>query len=96
MPVRDVVGGATVEVWVQPRASKDRIAGVHAGALKVQVAAPPVDGEANEALIRYLAKSLGVPRSRVTILRGETGRRKSIFVAGLSAAEVLQRLTLDA
>lgn len=92
MPFQDVAGGCSLEVWVQPRASKDQVAGLQGDALKVRVAAPPVDGEANDALIRFLAKSLGVPRSGVRIQRGEAGRRKSLFIAGLSAAEARRLL----
>ncbi len=83
---RDEAGGVVLEVLVQPRASRTRAVGEHDGRLKVQLAAPPVDGEANAALIAFLAGALGVRRADVAILRGETGRRKTIRVAGTTAA----------
>ena len=86
--VRDEAGGAVLEVLVQPRASRTRAVGEHDGRLKIQLAAPPVDGEANAALIAFLAGALGVRRADVAILRGETGRRKTIRVAGTTAAAV--------
>ncbi len=85
---RDEAGGAVLELLVQPRASRTRAVGEHDGRLKVQLAAPPVDGEANAALVAFLAGALGVRRADVAILRGETGRRKTIRVAGTTAAAV--------
>ena len=85
---RDEAGGAVLEVLVQPRASRTRAVGEHDGRLKIQLAAPPVDGEANAALIGFLAGALGVRRADVAILRGESGRRKTIRVAGTTAAAV--------
>jgi len=85
--VREETGGAVLELLVQPRASRTRVAGEHDGRLKVQLAAPPVDGEANAALLEFLARSLGVKRSDVTLLAGEAGRRKRVRVAGLSAGK---------
>lgn len=83
---------SSLEVWVQPRASKNEVVGLQGGAIKIRVAAPPVDGEANAALVRYLAKALGVPRSAVVVARGQTGRRKLVHVEGLDQAETLRRL----
>ena len=82
---RDGAGGAVLEVLVQPRSSRSRVAGEHGGRLKIQLAAPPVDGEANAALLAFLAGVLGVKRADVTLLAGETGRRKRVRVAGLTA-----------
>lgn len=83
---RDEAGGVVLEILVQPRASRTRPVGEHDGRLKVQLAAPPVDGEANAALIAFLAGALGVRRADVAILRGETGRRKTVRVVGTTAA----------
>lgn len=86
-------GSATeLEVWVQPRASRDGVAGLQGGALKVRLTAPPVDGEANEALVRFLAGRLGVARSAVTLVRGQTSRRKTLRIEGLTLEEVRERL----
>jgi uncharacterized protein len=81
-----------VEVHVVPRASKTALAGVHDGRLKVTLAAPPVEGAANAALVGFLAKRLGRPRRDVELLRGETSRRKTLAIRGLSLAEVRARL----
>ena len=83
---RDEAGGVVLEVLVQPRASRTRVVGEHDGRLKIQLAAPPVDGEANAALIEFLADALSVRKQDVAIVRGETGRRKSVRVASVSAA----------
>jgi hypothetical protein len=90
--VRDVPGGVEIDVLVQPRASRTRAVGEHGGRLKIQVAAPPVDGEANAALVAFLASALGVRKSDVALVRGDSGRRKTVRVAGLSAAGALARL----
>jgi uncharacterized protein (TIGR00251 family) len=84
---RDEGGSVVLELLVQPRASRTRAVGEHDGRLKLQLAAPPVDGEANLALIEFLARALGVRKADVAILRGETGRRKTVRVAGVSAAQ---------
>jgi len=82
-------------VRVQPRAPRDRIAGVKAGALTVRIAAPPVDGEANAALVRFLARALGVPAAAVELRHGLSGRDKLVQVTGLDAAGLRRRLAGD-
>ena len=89
---RDVPGGVEIDVLVQPRASRTRAVGEHGGRLKIQVAAPPVDGEANAALVAFLASALGVRKSDVALVRGDSGRRKTVRIAGVSAADALARL----
>lgn len=69
-----------LRVYAQPRAGQDGIAGPHGDALKVRLAAPPVDGEANAALCRFLAGLCGVAPSRVSIEAGSTGRRKTVRI----------------
>ncbi len=90
--LRVAAGGVSLEVLVQPRASRTRVAGEHDGRLKIQLAAPPVDGEANAALLAFLAEELGVRKADVVIERGETGRRKTVRVAGVDAAAVAAAL----
>jgi len=90
--VRDERGGVVLEVVVVPRASRTRVVGVHDGRLKLQLAAPPVGGAANEALVAFLADALLVRRSAVALVRGETGRRKTVRVEGLDAARVAAAL----
>ncbi len=89
---RDVPGGVELQLLVQPRASRTRVVGEQEGRLKLQLAAPPVDGEANAALLAFLAATLGVKKAEVTLLRGETGRRKSVRVGGVSAGEAVAGL----
>jgi uncharacterized protein (TIGR00251 family) len=89
---RDEAGGVVLEVLVQPRASRTRAVGEHDGRLKLQLAAPPVDGEANQALIEFLARALGVRKADVAIVRGETGRRKTVRVVGVTAAQAVAAL----
>ena len=89
---RDGSGGAVLELLVQPRASRTRVVGEHDGRLKIQLAAPPVDGEANAALLAFLAGALGLRRADVALLAGETGRRKRVRAAGLGAATAAAKL----
>jgi uncharacterized protein YggU (UPF0235/DUF167 family) len=78
-------------VRLVPRGGADRIDGVVDGALRVRVAAPPVDGAANEALLRVVADALGVPRSRVRLAAGASSRHKLIEVDGIDAAALRSR-----
>ena len=82
------VDGVRFEVRVQPRASRTEFAGPHGEAVKIRLAAPPVEGAANAELIAFLAKRLGVSRSAVMIVRGERGRDKVVEVEGISQADV--------
>jgi uncharacterized protein (TIGR00251 family) len=90
---KDAADGVVIELLVQPRASRTRALGEHDGRLKIQLAAPPVDGEANGALVEFLAGALRVRKGDVRILRGETGRRKTVQIAGVTAATALHVLT---
>jgi uncharacterized protein (TIGR00251 family) len=73
-------GSITLDIHVQPGAKRSEVAGVHGDALKIRLAAPPVGGKANAALIAFLAEAFAVPKRNVTIVRGETGRRKTVRV----------------
>ena len=75
-------------VRVIPRAKRTEIAGRRGGALLVRLAAPPVDGAANEALLAFLAERLGIPKRQLAIVRGATSREKTIAIEGLSAAAI--------
>lgn len=94
MTLRSARGGVELTVRVQPRASRSEIHGLHGDALKVRIAAPPVEGAANEALVKLLAKSLGVPRSDVTVIRGHRSRDKVVRVEGIELEEARRRLSL--
>ncbi|MBR4190676.1 MAG: DUF167 domain-containing protein [Kiritimatiellae bacterium] len=92
MKFSDTGGGVAFAVRVVPRAQKNAIQGELGDALKVRLCAPPVDGAANAALMEFLADKAGVPRSRVRIVSGTTGRNKRVEIAGLAAAEAEKRL----
>lgn len=85
-------GGVTLAVRVQPRSSREAVEGTREGALRVALTAPPVEGEANAALVALLARALGVSRRDVALVAGASGRSKRVRVAGLSADEVRARL----
>jgi len=86
-------GAAVVlSLHVQPGARKTEVAGLHGEALKIRLAAPPVDGKANACLIGFLAKTLGSTRSNIEIVGGATSRDKRVRVDGVSTALVAQRL----
>lgn len=90
---RDDPQGALLDVLVQPRASRERVGPLHDDRLKVAVKAPPVEGEANEALVKLLARHLGLPRSAVTIRSGLGNRRKTVHVMGMSAQALRAKVT---
>jgi uncharacterized protein len=100
IPLRETEAGISFAVRVQPRASRTAIAGVlgegENAVLKIALAAPPVEGRANEALIRYFAKILEVPRSAVAIVSGDQSRNKVVRISGIDAATVRRLLNLTA
>jgi len=84
--------GVRLRLRVQPRAARTEIAGAHGDVLRIRLTAPPVDGAANEALVRFLAGVLGVPRGAVRLVHGTTGRTKVVTVEGIGLAEARARL----
>ncbi len=94
LQVQESADGVTFPVKVVPRAKRDEIVGIEGEALKVRLNAPPVEGKANEALVKFLAATLGVKRAEVEILRGETTRHKLVHVRGVSRrrlAEIIKQ-----
>lgn len=87
--------GKGLEILVRPGGSRDEVVGEHDGALVVRLTAPPVDGRANRALRKLVAKRVGVPASRVTISRGGHSRRKLVVVEGVEPAAVREALERD-
>jgi uncharacterized protein (TIGR00251 family) len=83
---------ARLTLHVQPRTSRTEVAGLHGAAIKVRLAAPPVDGAANDELVRFLAERLGVPRRAVRLVAGAGARRKVVEVDGIAAAEATRVL----
>jgi uncharacterized protein (TIGR00251 family) len=94
LEVKEDSRGVSFAVRVSPRASRSKVQGEHAGALKVSLAAPPVEGEANAALCELLAKRLAVPKSAVRIIAGLRGKSKTVRVEGVRA-EAVQALGDD-
>ncbi len=93
-PIESSDDGCVLHLYARPRASRTKIAGLHDGRIKLQVAAPPVDGEANVAIVAFLSSALGVAKSMITITSGHSGKRKSVHVAQFSADEALDKLGL--
>jgi uncharacterized protein len=88
IPFHETAKGVTFAVKVHPRARKNAITGVVGDALKLALAAPPVEGRANQAAIEFLADLFEIPRSSVTIASGATSRNKVVRIAGMSRQAV--------
>jgi uncharacterized protein (TIGR00251 family) len=88
----DTAQGAVLTIHVQPNASRTECAGPYGNALRIRVAAPPADGAANEALVRFLAKQCGIPASSIVIRAGSSARRKQILFKDLPAQSVAEML----
>ena len=84
---------ARIQVRLTPRAASDDVLGWRDGVLRVRVTAPPVDGKANSALERLLARALDVPRTSVAVVAGQRSREKTILIDGLSLDEAVTRLS---
>lgn len=94
--VREEADGVSIAVRVTPRASRNKVVGLYedpdGSRVKIALAAPPVDGKANDALVAYMAEVLGVPRSAVTLAAGDAARSKRLRVAGIAAKDAVERL----
>ncbi len=93
-PFEATPGGVRLRLRVQPRASRSEVVGLHGDTIRIRLAAPPVDGAANEELVRHLAETLGVPRRAVEITAGHGGRLKTVTVAGVNPAAAARALGL--
>lgn len=78
--VTPLLNGLVLRLYIQPKASRDQIVGLHGDELKVAITAPPVDGQANTHLIKFIAKQFRVAKSQVVIEKGELGRHKQIKI----------------
>lgn len=92
LAIQEKDGSLVFPVRVVPNAKKNEIVRVEEGVLKVRIAAPPVGGKANEVLVEFLAKALGVRKRQLAIVRGKRARDKTISVEGLSEEEARNRL----
>ena len=91
--LQETKDGVTLTVKAVPRAAKSEIAGADDDWLRVRVKAPPVDGKANEALVKFFAGFFGVPKGAVAIVSGDTARLKRVRITGLSAAQAKEALS---
>ncbi|MDP2809381.1 MAG: DUF167 family protein [Rhodocyclaceae bacterium] len=88
--------GAVLSLHIQPGAKKSEVVGLHGDALKIRLAAPPVDGKANAALLKFIAEKIGAGRSTVELVSGETSRAKRVRIDGMAAEEIRARLQTKA
>jgi uncharacterized protein (TIGR00251 family) len=86
------VGDNTFAVWVKPRASRNQVIGIREGTLHVALTAPPVEGKANDALVRFLAELLDVRQRQVEIVTGERSRHKIVRVSEVAPDELRRRV----
>jgi uncharacterized protein (TIGR00251 family) len=93
-PLARTPSGTRLTLRIQPRAARNAVVGLHGQAIRIRLTAPPVDGAANEALVSFLADRLGLPPTRVNLVRGHGGRDKVVEVTGLDPDEVTRRLEL--
>lgn len=91
--IREHKEGVTIAVRAQPGAKRTKVVGVHGDELKIAVQAPPIEGRANEALIAFLSETLGVAKSKITLLTGELSRSKVFLVRGVNLE--IARTALD-
>ncbi|GAW92591.1 DUF167 domain-containing protein [Calderihabitans maritimus] len=93
--IEDIPGGVRIKVRVQPRASKNELAGMWGDYLKVRLTAPPVEGAANRQCEEFFAGLLKVPKSSVRVVAGNTGRNKTVEIQGITGARVRKLLKTD-
>lgn len=93
-PIEDHADGCRIFFYARPRASRTKIAGLHGGRVKIQLSAPPVDGAANDEVIAFLSKKLGVRKSDIELTSGLSGKRKTIVAHGIDAAQAKEKLGL--
>jgi len=94
LQVRETADGVEARIHVQPRARRSELAGTHDGALKIKIAAQPVDDAANRAIVDFFAALLDVPKTRVRIAAGLKSRNKTLFIKGVSADRFISCLRL--
>jgi uncharacterized protein (TIGR00251 family) len=93
-PIEQIAEGVRLRVKAVPRASRSEVAGIHGDVVRIRLAAPPVDGAANEELVRFLADALSVPRAAIRLVSGQTSRSKVITIVGVAPEQVRVSLGL--
>ena len=89
---KEANGAVTFAVKVVPRASKNQLMGIEGDAIKIRLTAPPVEGKANDALVKFLAQVLGTSRAQVEIVRGAKSKQKIVRVRGLTAEQLQNKI----
>jgi len=92
--IAETQAGLLLEVVVQPRSSRNQIVGEFDGALKIKLTAPPVEGEANQALVAFLSQKLKLSKSQVSLSKGESSRHKTLLIKGINKEQLLGKLGL--
>jgi uncharacterized protein len=92
--IEQSANGVLLRIRVQPRASRNEVVGLHGDTVRVRLSAPPVDGRANDELIRLMAQQLDLPRSALRLVSGASSRSKTIMITGARLADVTARLGL--
>jgi hypothetical protein len=90
--ISETSGGVLLPCWVQPKSSRDAVAGLYGDAVKIAITAPPVDGKANAHLCKFIAKQAGLPKSSVDLDSGHTSRRKVLRLKGISRNGLIEKL----
>lgn len=90
--IESIQGGVRLHLFIQPKSSKNEIVGPHNGELKIKITAPPIDGRANEGLIEFLSDYLDIPKRSILLVKGETGRHKTIDLMGIELATARELL----
>ncbi len=90
LKIGELENGIRIQIKVQPRSSKNQIAGVQQGALKIKLTAPPVEGEANKALVNFLSGVLKIPKKNIKIIKGESARNKIVDIKGIKRDTLLK------
>ena len=93
-PVESFGDGVRLRIHAQPRATRSEFVGIHDGRLKIRLAAPPVEGAANEELVLFLSRLLDVPRSRISVSAGGASKHKLLQVIGITLESTLEKLRL--
>lgn len=92
LQIKKCKSGVQFSAYILPRSSQNKISGLRGNALKIKLTAPPVDGEANKALLKFLARALKTPPGNISIVNGAAGRNKSISIEGFDEEKLMAKL----
>ncbi|MBV2169750.1 MAG: YggU family protein [Bdellovibrio sp.] len=92
--IESIKGGVRLHLFIQPKSSKNEVVGPHNGELKIKITAPPIDGRANEGLIEFLSDHFDIPKRSVVLVKGDTGRHKTVDLLGVDEEHAKELLKL--